>query len=54
MREGKRMEPDQPGQIMETPLGELKHYGQERKVAWSLTGWNFADKRLVKNSRERE
>jgi hypothetical protein len=33
-----------------TPLGLLKYYGDERKQAWSLTGWNFADRRKVRGS----
>jgi hypothetical protein len=38
------------GQTTNTPLGELKWYGTERKNLWDNTGWNFADKRLVKPS----
>ncbi len=32
------------GQILQTPLGELRHYGSRtiKKHLWEPTGWNFS------------
>ncbi|WP_088239787.1 hypothetical protein [Calothrix rhizosoleniae] len=31
----------------------LRHYGTERPVTWAITGWNYDDSSLIKNSWER-
>lgn len=50
LKGGKPVSDKKKGDVLETSLGKLKHYGTERKVKWGLTGWNFADRRLVKRS----
>ncbi len=50
LRGGKPVTGKEEGDVLETSLGKLKHYGTERKVRWGLTGWNFADRRQVKRS----
>lgn len=50
LKNGKEVDYTKSGNLLDTDLGKLRHYGTERKVAWALTGWNFADRRRVKNS----
>jgi len=50
LKAGKSVDGTTVGGLLETTLGKLKYYGSERKSAWSLTGWNFSDRRLVKRS----
>lgn len=50
LKGGKIVDHKKIGHEIETPLGEIKYYGTERKVKWAVTGWNFADRRLVKDS----
>ncbi len=50
LKGGKPVDPKKVGKEIETPLGKMKHYGTERKVKWAVTGWNFADRRKVKDS----
>jgi hypothetical protein len=38
------------GERKETPLGEMMYYGDEPKTRWSPVGWNFADRRKMRNS----
>lgn len=51
---GKAVKPDKDKPVLDTPLGQVKHYGDERKVLWATTGWNFADKKKVKRAAEVE
>lgn len=37
---------------LSTPLGELKHYGDDRPTLWSVSGWNFADRKQIRRSEE--
>jgi len=50
-RDGQKVELDVVGAQLDTPLGTLKNYGPERPSLWSISGWNFADRKLVKSSR---
>lgn len=40
---GQEVLPKQPGEIIQTDLGELKYYKtpEEISVLWDMTGWNF-------------
>lgn len=40
--------------LMETSIGTLKYYGKRTAAnhPWDVTGWNFADKSLIKNSKD--
>lgn len=42
--------PRDPGQLISTPLGKIKHYGTRRRRRWDITGWNFADRRHIMSS----
>ena len=50
LKGGKAVDPQQSGREIETSLGKIKYYGSERRRAWDLTGWNFADRRRAKIS----
>jgi len=50
LKGSKPVDPKKLGKEIETPLGKMKHYGIERKVKWAVTGWNFADRRMIKDS----
>ncbi len=47
---GKPVDAAKIGVSLVTPLGLLKYYGSERKRPWDVTGWNFADRRLIRRS----
>ena len=49
-REGALVEPDLDAEVLQTSLGLLKHYGDDRPVLWAVSGWNFADQRDIKRS----
>jgi hypothetical protein len=38
------------GDVVDTPLGEMRHYGDRPEHLWSPTGWNYADTSKRKNS----
>lgn len=44
IHDGQEVQPKQPGEIIQTPLGELKYYKDPAETAflWDMTGWNFA------------
>ncbi len=50
LKGSKPVDPKKLGKELETPLGKMKHYGIDRKVKWAVTGWNFADRRMIKDS----
>ena len=52
VRAGQPVSPGASGEELDTPVGRLKHYGDERPQAWSLSGWNFADRKQIKRSEE--
>ena len=47
---GKEVKGKKKGDLLETALRKLKHYGDERKVSWAISGWNFAERSQVKPS----
>ncbi len=47
---GKEVKGKKKGNLQETTLGKLRHYGDERKVSWAVSGWNFAERSQVKPS----
>lgn len=52
LEDGKPVTADKKGVSLVTPLGLMKYYGSERKNAWDVTGWNFADRRQIRRSSE--
>ena len=50
LKNGQEVKPSKDGEVLDTALGQVKHYGTERKLLWDLTGWNFADKKRIKLS----
>ena len=50
LKAGQPVKPSKEGEVLDTPLGQMKHYGAERKTLWANTGWNFADKKQIKAS----
>jgi hypothetical protein len=51
LKEGVVVEGETVAETKKTSLGEMKYYGADRKSLWSLTGWNFSDRRRVKPSK---
>lgn len=49
-RDGQPVPAEAKDAQLETPLGTLKYYGTERPTLWSVSGWNFADRKLIKGS----
>ena len=46
-KNGQDVKPSKDGEVLDTALGQIKHYGAERKPLWDVTGWNFADKKRI-------
>jgi predicted secreted protein len=53
-RSGQLVEPDETNLPVETPFGMVKHYGAERPQEWSVSGWNFSERRSIKRSEKVE
>jgi hypothetical protein len=46
---GKMVEGRNEGEVLATPLGEMKYYGARgARKAWEASGWNFADESKIK------
>ncbi len=52
LRRNSPVEPAAPGEIIQTSLGELKHWGSERKQLSDVTGWNFATRAKILRSEQ--
>jgi hypothetical protein len=50
-RAGQEVALNGEGAQLDTPLGTLKYYGNTRSKPWSITGWNFADRRKIRPAR---
>jgi WD40 repeat protein len=48
--DGKARENGTVGELIDTPLGEMKFYGTVVAVPWATTGWHFADPKKIKKS----
>ena len=48
---GKIVEPETEEAFLETPFGFLKHYGDRTVPLWSVSGWNFEDRTLIRPSK---
>lgn len=49
---GRDLVPGTTGKTLSTPIGKLKYYGDKPKNPWDPVGWNYADKKKIKNSWE--
>ena len=52
LHQGQPVEPSVPGEVRDTPVGILKHYGTERPWNWSNSGWNFAGREQIQRSEQ--
>ena len=51
-KNGKMIDPLQPGEMIDTDLGILKYYAHltETQPSWEVSGWHFADQSLILSS----
>ena len=46
---GDKLIEGEKGDVKDTPMGKMKHYGDEKERLWDTTGWNYEDKSKFTN-----